>query len=199
MPHPSSVPPEMPSHYEQMLAGEPYDATDAELLRLRRNAQALTQRFNQTQPHERVLRHKILRELLEAGAKTARIEPPFHCDYGRHIRLGKHCFINVNCVILDACPVTLGDHCLLGPGVQLYTATHPLDAVQRRDYELARPITLGSDVWLGGGVIVCPGVRIGDRAVIGAGSVVTRDIPADVVAAGNPCRVLRPLQPEDSF
>lgn len=181
----------MPTECEKMIAGELYDPGDQELVRLRREAQRLCQRYNQTEPHERITRQKLLRELLGAGAKTAQIEAPFYCDYGANIRLGKNCFFNVNCVILDACPVTLGDHCLLGPGVQLYSATHPLEAELRRHQQLGKPITLGNDVWLGGGVIVCPGVTIGDRAVIGAGSVVTQDIPADVVAAGNPCRVLR--------
>lgn len=181
----------MLTEFEKMTAGELYDPKDVELVRLRRDAQRLCQQYNQTEPHERIRRQKLLRELLGAGAKSAQLEAPFYCDYGTNIRLGKHCFINVNCVILDACPVTIGNHCLLGPGVQLYASTHPLNAERRRHQQLGKAVTLGDDVWLGGGVIVCPGVTIGDRAVIGAGSVVTRDIPADVVAAGNPCRVLR--------
>ena len=117
----------------------------------------------------------------------------FFCDYGHNIVLGKKCFFNFNCVVLDVCRVTIGDYTLFGPAVQIYTATHPLEAELRRTREFAKPITIGSDVWIGGGAILCPGVTIGDKTVIGAGSVVTRDIPANVFAAGNPCRVIRPL------
>ena len=121
------------------------------------------------------------------------MQPPFRCDYGANIRLGARCFFNFNCVVLDVCPVTVGAHTLFGPAVQIYTATHPLDPALRRTQEFGRPVEIGADVWVGGGAIVCPGVRIGDRTVVGAGSVVTRDLPADVLAAGNPCRVLRRL------
>ena len=188
----------MLTEFEKMIAGQYYDPRDQDLVRRRRDAQRLCQRYNQMEPHERISRQKLLRDLLGSGAKTAQIEAPFYCDYGSNIFLGKHCFINLNCVFLDACPITLGDNCLLGPGAQLYASTHPLDAELRRQHQLGQPIRLGNDVWLGGGVILCPGVTIGDRAVIGAGSVVTRDVPADVVAAGNPCRILRsaPLSAE---
>ena len=115
-------------------------------------------------------------------------------DYGTNIVLGTKVFFNFNCVVLDVMQVTIGSNVLFGPSVQIYTATHPISAVERRKWlESAKPITIGSDVWVGGGVIICPGVTIGDRAVIGAGSVVTRDIPSDVFAAGNPARVIRPL------
>jgi maltose O-acetyltransferase len=119
------------------------------------------------------------------------MQPPFFCDYGANISLGKKCFFNFNCVVLDVCPVKIGEYTLFGPAVQIYTATHPMEAVLRRTREFAKPITIGSDVWVGGGAIILPGVTIGSRVVIGAGSVVTRDIPDDVFAAGNPCRVIR--------
>jgi len=122
------------------------------------------------------------------------MQRPFFCDYGTNIELGRKVFFNFNCVVLDVTPVRIGDHTLFGPEVLIYTATHPLDAeVRRAGLEFAKPVEIGADVWVGGGAIICPGVRIGARAVIGAGSVVTRDIPDDVFAAGNPCRVIRPL------
>jgi maltose O-acetyltransferase len=119
------------------------------------------------------------------------MQPPFFCDYGSNIYLGERVFFNFNCVVLDVCAVTIGDYTLFGPAVQIYTATHPMNPELRRKQEFARPITIGSDVWVGGGAIFCPGVTVGDRTVIGAGSVVTRDIPAGVLAVGNPCRVIR--------
>ena len=122
------------------------------------------------------------------------IQPPFFCDYGSNISLGKKVFFNFNCVVLDVMAVVIGNNVLFGPAVQIYAATHPIDAMERRRWlESARPVTIGSDVWVGGGAIICPGVTIGSRSVIGAGSVVTRDIPDDVFAAGNPCRVIRSL------
>lgn len=122
------------------------------------------------------------------------IEPPFHCDYGSNIILGDKVYFNFNCVILDCAAVTIGSNVCFGPAVQIYTATHPLNAIERRaGLEFAKSIEIADDVWIGGGAIICPGVRIGARSVIGAGSVVTRDVPADVIAAGNPCRALRTL------
>jgi maltose O-acetyltransferase len=118
------------------------------------------------------------------------MQPPFFCDYGSNIFLGRKCFFNFTCIVLDVCEVRIGDYTLFGPAVQIYTATHPMAAELRRTQEFAKPIAIGSDVWVGGGAIVCPGVTIGSRTVIGAGSVVTRDIPDGVFAAGNPCRVI---------
>jgi maltose O-acetyltransferase len=122
------------------------------------------------------------------------MQPPFFCDYGANIELGERVFFNFNCVVLDVCPVRIGAYTLFGPNVQIYTPMHPFDAALRRSQEFGKPVTIGADVWVGGGAIILPGVRISDRAVIGAGSVVTRDIPADVFAAGNPCRVIRQLE-----
>jgi maltose O-acetyltransferase len=122
------------------------------------------------------------------------VQPPFWCDYGSNIRLGKRVFFNFNCIVLDVCAVRIGSFTLFGPGVQILTPMHPLDAALRRRQEYGRPIDIGADVWVGGGALILAGVRIGDRAVIGAGSVVTRDIPEGVLAAGNPCRVIRSIE-----
>jgi maltose O-acetyltransferase len=119
------------------------------------------------------------------------MQPPFFCDYGTNIELGERVFFNFNCVVLDVCQVRIGDFCLFGPAVQIYTPVHPMDAELRRQQEFGKPVEIGSDVWVGGGAMILPGVRIGSRAVIGAGSVVTRDVPEGVFAAGNPCRVIR--------
>ena len=124
------------------------------------------------------------------------MQPPFFCDYGSNIELGERVFFNFNCVVLDVCLVRIGDYSLFGPAVQIYTPMHPLDAERRRREEFGKPIGIGSDVWVGGGAIILPGVRIGSRAVIGAGSVVTRDVPEGVLAAGNPCRVIRKSRTE---
>lgn len=181
------------SERARMLAGEPYDPMDPELVAARARARDLCRTYNATRESDVELRRSILTQLLGAGGETAWIEPPFFCDYGAHIELGERVYFNFNCVVLDICPVRIGSHCLFGPGVHIYTATHPLNAEERRKYEFGKPVWIGSDVWVGGGAIILPGVRIGDRAVIGAGSVVTRDIPRGVFAAGNPCRVIREL------
>ena len=140
------------------------------------------------------MRRRIVRELFAAGGDSAWIQPPFFCDYGSNIELGERVFFNFNCVVLDVCPVRIGSFTLFGPAVQIYTALHPLQAERRRREEYGEPVEIGSDVWVGGAAVILPGVRIGARAVIGAGSVVTRDVPEGVFAAGNPCRVLRPIE-----
>lgn len=132
-------------------------------------------------------------ELFGKGGDSVWMQPPFFCDYGSNIHLGERVFFNFNCVVLDVCQVTIGNFTLFGPGVQIYTATHPMNAELRRKQEFAKQIEIGSDVWVGGGAFICPGVKIGSKTVIGAGSVVTRDIPDSVFAAGNPCRVIRPI------
>jgi maltose O-acetyltransferase len=184
----------MKTEKEKMLAGELYDPLDPQLCRERQRCRDLCQALNLTREDQQAERRRLLAELL--GRDTdAWMQPPFFCDYGTNIRLGTKVFFNFNCVVLDVMPVTIGDNVLFGPAVQVYTATHPLSAAERRQWrELAKPIRIGSDVWIGGGAILCPGVSIGERSVIGAGSVVTRDIPADVFAAGNPARVVRHLQ-----
>jgi maltose O-acetyltransferase len=183
----------MRSEKEKMLAGELYDPLDPELVRARERARDLCQALNATREADAPERRRILRELFGSGGDDVWMQPPFFCDYGSNIHLGRKCFFNFNCVVLDVCRVTVGDYTLFGPAVQVYTATHPLNAELRRKQEFGKPVTIGSDVWVGGGVIICPGVTIGDRAVIGAGSVVTRDVPAGVFAAGNPCRVVREI------
>jgi maltose O-acetyltransferase len=175
-----------------MLAGQLYRAMDPELVAARERARVLCARLNGMVPgHPR--RRALLQELLGVAGDGVDITPPFHCDYGTQIELGAGVFLNVNCVLLDVCPIRIGAHTLLGPAVQVYTPLHPMDARLRREQEYGRPVTIGDDAWIGGGAIILPGVAIGDRAVIGAGSVVTRDVPADVFGAGNPCRVIRPL------
>ena len=183
----------MASEREKMLAGELYDPFDSELVAARNRARGLCQDLNATREEQGDERRRILRELFGAGGDSVWMQPPFFCDYGSNIRLGHRVFFNFNCIVLDVCEVIIGDYTLFGPAVQIYTATHPMNAELRRQQEFAKPITIGSDVWVGGGAILCPGVRIGDRSVIGAGSVVTRDIPEGVFAAGNPCRVIREI------
>ncbi len=183
----------MATEWDRMRAGELYDPFDAELVAARTRARNLCQDLNTTREADQDLRRRLTRELFGAGGDSVWMQPPFYCDYGVNIVLGERVFFNFNCVVLDVCPVRIGNFTLFGPNVQLYTATHPLNAELRRRQEFAKPITIGDDVWVGGGAIVCPGVTIGSRTVIGAGSVVTRDIPPDVVAAGNPCRVMRKI------
>jgi maltose O-acetyltransferase len=183
----------MRSEKDKMLAGELYDPMDPELVRGRDRARDLCQDLNATREAQQDERRRILRELFGSGGETVWMQPPFFCDYGTNILLGERVFFNFNCVVLDVCRVTIGDYTLFGPAVQVYTATHPMNAELRRRQESAKAIEIGSDVWVGGGAIICPGVRIGSRAVIGAGSVVTRDIPEGVFAAGNPCRVIREI------
>ncbi|MCD6049295.1 MAG: maltose O-acetyltransferase [Verrucomicrobia bacterium] len=185
----------MKTEKEKMLAGELYNAADPVLAAERRRARDLCKNLNSSADAEQELRARILRELLASAGEGVWIEPPFYCDYGSNITLGNKVYFNFNCTILDVMPVVIGDNVFCGPGVQIYTATHPIDPAERRTgLEFAKPIEIGSDVWIGGGAIICPGVKIGPRSVIGAGSVVTRDVPADVVAAGNPCRVIRSLK-----
>lgn len=183
----------MPTELEKMLAGELYDPFDTELVRMRERARDLCFELNGTRERDQEQRRRVLTELFATGGDDVWIMPPFFCDYGSHIRLGRKCFFNFNCVVLDVCEVTVGDHTLFGPAVQIYAATHPMDPLLRRTQESGKPVRIGSDVWVGGGAIICPGVTIGDRTVIGAGGVVTRSIPAGVFAAGNPCRVVREL------
>ena len=183
----------MPTEMERMLAGELYDPYDPELVRLRDRTRDLCQDLNATREAEVDKRRGILRDLFGTGGDTVWMQPPFFCDYGANIHLGERVFFNFNCIVLDVCRVTIGDFTLFGPAVQILTPMHPMNAELRRKQEYGKPIAIGSDVWVGGAAIICPGVTIGSRVVIGAGSIVTRDIPDDVFAAGNPCRVIRPI------
>jgi len=177
-----------------MLAGELYDPLDAELAAARERARDLCRELNDSRDSQAAARRRILLALFGAGGDTVWMQPPFHCDYGANIKLGTRVFFNFNCVVLDVCEVRIGDYTLFGPGVQILTPLHPLDAALRRKQEYGKPIEIGADVWVGGGALILAGVHVGARAVIGAGSVVTRDIPEGVFAAGNPCRVVRDLQ-----
>lgn len=188
----------MTTEREKMLRGELYDASDPQLVQERRRARRLLKQFNESAPDEQARRQALLAELLGVVGEGVTIEPPFHCDYGSHIQLGQGVFLNFNCIILDCNVVRIGDRTQLGPAVQIYAATHPLAAAERiKGPELGYPITIGRNVWIGGGAIIGPGVTIGDNTTIGAGSVVVKDIPANVFAAGNPCRVIRELTAAD--
>ncbi len=179
---------------EKMVAGEPYLASDPELVDERARARRLAARYNATPQEDGSGRRAVLEELLAGVGEGAWIEPPFHCDYGWNLTLGERAFLNFGCIVLDCAPVEVGPLTLLGPGVQLCAATHPLDPAEREaGLEHALPITVGRNVWIGAGAIVGAGVTIGDGTVIGAGSLVLRDVPANVLAAGSPCRVIRPL------
>jgi maltose O-acetyltransferase len=183
----------MPSEKEKMLAGALYDPLDLQLALERERCRTLCKAFNETREDEQEERRRVLAELF-GHPSDVWIQPPFYCDYGTNITLGQKVYFNFNCVVLDVMPVRIGSNVLFGPSVQIYSATHPMSAAGRRTgLELAKPVAIGSDVWVGGAAIICPGVTIGDRTVIGAGSVVTRSIPPDVFAAGNPCQVIRAL------
>jgi maltose O-acetyltransferase len=183
----------MSSEKEKMLSGELYDPLDTELAQARDRARDLCQELNATREKDQEARRRILKDLFGKGGDSVWIQPPFFCDYGSNIVLGERVFFNFNCVVLDVCQVKIGSFTLFGPSVQIYTATHPMNADLRRKQEFGKPIEIGSDVWVGGGAIICPGVKIGSKSVIGAGSVVTRDIADGVFAAGNPCRVIREI------
>lgn len=182
------------SEKEKMLAGELYDPLNKQLSDERLQARLLIKALNDTREDEITERSRILKELIPHAGEGLWLQPPFYCDYGSNMKLGEKVFFNFNCVVLDVAQVTIGSRTLFGPNVQIYTATHPMNHKLRASgLENAKAITIGEDVWVGGSAVICAGVRIGDRTVIGAGSVVTKDIPADVFAAGNPCRVIRSL------
>lgn len=183
---------------ERMLAGELYFAGDRTLTAARLRAKALCRRYNETAPDDLGAREAILRDLLGKAGRDCCIEPTFRCDYGAQITIGDHFFANYDCIFLDVAPITIGDHVFLGPRVCLYTAGHPtVPEVRDLELEFGLPITIGSSVWIGGNTVVLPGVTIGGGSVVAAGSVVTGDIPSGVIAAGNPCKVLRPLTDAD--
>jgi maltose O-acetyltransferase len=181
------------SERQKMFAGEMYDPLDAELVAARERARDLCQALNATREGQSQERRRLLVELFGRGGDTVWMQPPFYCDYGSNIELGERVFFNFNCIVLDVCPVRIGSFSLFGPAVQIYTPMHPFNADLRRQWEFGKPVDIGSDVWVGGGAIILPGVRIGSKAVIGAGSVVTRDVPEGMFAAGNPCRVIREI------
>lgn len=182
------------SQHERMLAGDLYIADDPEIEHLTRRAMQLADAYHRTSIADESAARLILKELLGRVGEGTVVRPPLFVDYGDNIFIGDRVFINFNLTALDVVAITIGDDCQIGPNVQLLTPTHPIDPKLRRDkLEAAEPIVLGNNVWLGGGVIVCPGVTIGDNSVIGAGAVVTKDIPANVIAVGNPARVIREI------
>ncbi|RPD97935.1 sugar O-acetyltransferase [Aureibaculum marinum] len=184
----------MKTEKEKMLAGELYNPNDKTLLEERHNARLLFRKINQISTNDTKLIISLFRQLFGKTGKGLFIEPPFYCDYGYNIKLGNQVFMNYNCCILDVAEVTIGDRVMFGPNVQIYTATHPLDAKTRNSWlEFAKPISIGNDVWIGGGAIICPGVNIGDRAVIGAGAVVTKNVPNDVLVGGNPAKIVKKI------
>jgi maltose O-acetyltransferase len=174
---------------EKMLAGELYLASDPLLTEERRKARALTHQLNVTHYGNPSAYNQIIASLLPNAATDIWIEPPFFCDYGYNIYTGERVFFNFNCVLLDVMPIRIGSNVKFGPNVQLYTATHPINALERRHgIEFAKPITIGNDSWIGGSAIISPGVTIGDRCIVGAGAVVTKDIAADTIVGGNPAK-----------
>ena len=180
------------SEKEKMIKEMMYNALDPELTEARRNAEKLFQEYNKTQEEEQEKRNQIMTKLLGSYGSNSFIRPPFYCDYGFNIFIGKNVYFNFNCTILDCAKVTIGDNTLIAPSVQIYTAAHPTDPQTRLNgVEYAKEIKIGENCWIGGGVIICPGVTIGDNTTIGAGSVVTKNIPANCVAVGNPCKVLK--------
>lgn len=190
----------MKTQRERMINGELYypGSGETELRELFMRSRRLMREYNQTSELEAEKRAALLKEWLGKTGKKVYIEPNFKCDYGKHISVGEMFYANFDCIMLDVCPITIGDNTMFGPRVSLLTASHPIDAqVRVSGLELGAPITIGSNVWLGGGVIVNPGVTIGDNCVIGSGAVVTKNIPPNTIAAGNPCRVLRPITDED--
>jgi maltose O-acetyltransferase len=185
------------SEKETMLNGELYDPTDSELEADRERARKLTRRYNETDPDQNAWREELLEELLGSRGEECTIEPPFRCDYGYNVHVGDGFFANFDCVFLDVRRIEIGRDCLLGPGVHIYTATHPLEADERAEgLEYGKPVTIGDDVWVGGQAVLNPGATIGDCSVVGSGAVVTEDVPAGVVVQGNPATVVRELDGE---
>ncbi|ATY03780.1 maltose O-acetyltransferase [Klebsiella aerogenes] len=186
----------MSEEKRKMIAGEPYLAGDATLKADRLHARQVLHRYNHSAPDERESRTALLAELF--GKPTdAYIEPTFRCDYGYNISLGANFYANFDCVMLDVCPIRIGDNCMLAPGVHIYTATHPLDPTERNSgIEYGKPVTIGHNVWIGGRAVINPGVTIGDNAVIASGAVVVKDVPANAVVGGNPAQIIKLLLTE---
>lgn len=183
----------MKTEKEKMIGGEPYRSNDKELSIDRLSAKKILHKLNVTEYVMNGKARALLRNLLPNAAKRIYIEPPFHCDYGYNIYLGEQVYFNVNCVVLDAATVTIGNNVFIGPGVHVYTATHPTSVLERNTIQFAQPVTIGNDCWIGGNVVILPGVTIGDGCTIGAGSVVTKAIPSNSLAVGNPAKVVKTL------
>ncbi|WP_225037301.1 sugar O-acetyltransferase [Winogradskyella sp. SM1960] len=185
----------MKTEKQKMLSGELYDASDKKLTEERLNTRLLLKKINDLAENQEEKKNRLLEKLIPYKGKNLFIQTPFYCDYGTNIEIGEDVYFNFNCVVLDVMKVFIGSRTLIGPNVQIYTATHPINYKERSSgLEFAKAISIGEDVWIGGGVIICPGITIGDRTIIGAGSVVTKDVPSDMFAAGNPCKVIRKLE-----
>ena len=185
----------MKTEREKMTAGEPFWTNDPQLMEDKKRARRLAEQYNRSSEEEPELRQKLLREIFGRCGEKIFIKPPFHCDYGYNILIGENFFANFDCVFLDAATITIGDNCLIGPKTCIYAIGHPMDAEERKKgIGVPKPVRIGDNVWIGGGVTIFPGVTIGDNTVIGAGSVVTRSFPGDVVIAGNPAKIIRSLR-----
>ena len=183
----------MKSEKEKMLSGELYLASDKTLSNDRFQARQLLKALNNERPGDNEHTYNIV-------GKDFGLEPPFFCDYGYNISVGDQVFFNFNCVLLDITPIKIGNRTMFGPGVHIYSATHPLDAKTRSSLlEFGKPVTIGDDVWVGGGAIICPGVNIGDRSIVAAGAVVTRDVPTDVIVGGNPARIIKDIDQKEKM
>ncbi|TLS36971.1 sugar O-acetyltransferase [Pseudalkalibacillus caeni] len=179
----------------KMLAGELYNPLDPQLFKERENARRLTRQFNQTLETDHDKRITLLKGLFGSSMKNLYIEPPFYCDYGSNIHVGNNFFANFDCVILDVCNVTIGDNCMIAPGAHIYTATHPINPLERNaGTEYGKPVTIGDNVWIGGKAVINPGVTIGNNVVIASGAIVINDIPDNVVVGGNPARIIKEIQ-----
>lgn len=183
----------MKTEKEKMMNSEPYLSGNEVLKKDRRKAKNLLHRLNMIEYRITKNAKLIISELIPNAGKNLYIEPPFHCDYGYNIHCGENVYFNVNCVVLDANKVTIGSNVFIGPNVQIYTSTHPLDAQLRNNHEIAKSITIGNDCWIGGNAVICPGINIGNGCVIGAGSVVTKDIADNSLAVGNPAKIIQKL------
>lgn len=183
------------SEYSKMISGELYNANDSQLVEMRSKARELLTRINSSlQDIRDGDRLNLCSELFGKLGNAFWLQPPFYCDYGKNIELGDNVYLNFNCIILDVAKVTIGSNVLIGPNVQIYTATHPVEAIKRREgLEFGKSITVGDDVWIGGSAVICPGVTIGNKSIIGAGAVVINDVPEKVLVGGNPAKIIRHL------
>ncbi|MDQ1004789.1 maltose O-acetyltransferase [Neobacillus niacini] len=185
----------MKTEKEKMLSGELYNAADLELLQERLNTRRLTRLYNQTIETDDEIRTVLLKELFGSTKKNIYIEPTFRCDYGYNIHVGENFYANFDCVFLDVCEIRIGDNCFIAPGVHIYTATHPLNPIERiSGKEYGKSVTIGDNVWIGGRAVINPGVTIGNNVVIASGAVVTKDVPDNVVVGGNPAKIIKSIE-----
>lgn len=189
---------------EKMIAGLPYNPADPQLTKDRIKSRILFQKFNNLnlpdneEDANKVFeeRSNILKNLLGSTGESIYIEPNFKCDYGYNISVGNNFYANFDCIMLDICKITIGENCFLAPGVHIYTATHPIDPIERLNYEFGKPVTIGNNVWIGGHSTINPGVNIGNNVVVASGSVVTKDVPNNVVVGGNPAKIIKTIKTE---